>query len=170
MEALEALYESYKTPVYRLAYSLTKSRESAEDITQDTFLRIQEKAGMYRYNSSEAAWIYTIARNLSHDLLRRRRPEMPDEGELFSQLPAKDGDPEHGTYAFEDLISGLSGKEAEVVSLRILADLSFKEIGRITHTTAGACGKRYARALKKLYKEMLEDRPASAKHQLPENL
>ena len=157
MQALEALYEAYKIPVYRLAFSLTKNREAAEDITQDTFLRIQEKAGTYRFHPSEAAWIYSIARNLSYDMLRRRRPGLVEDESLLLQIPAKEGNPEQGAYAFVDLISGLSVRDAEVVSLRILADLSFKEIGRITHTTASACGKRYGRALQKLQKQMKEN-------------
>lgn len=55
MEALKELYEVYKIPVYRLAFSMIKNRDSAEDITQDTFLKIQEKAGNFHHNTSEAA-------------------------------------------------------------------------------------------------------------------
>lgn len=153
MEALRELYEAYKVPVYRLAFSMTKNRESAEDITQDTFLKIQEKAGKYHYNTSEAAWIYTIARNLARDWMRRHKPE-PLEDEKLQQIPSFEGNPENGDYVFMDLISCLSKEDTEIVSLRILAGLSFKEIGRVTHATAGACGKRYARALDKLRAEI----------------
>lgn len=154
MEALGILYEAYKTPVYRLAFSMTGSRVLAEDITQDTFLRIQEKADTYRHNTSEAAWIFTIARNLTYDALRRQRRESPEDTDSLLQLPSAEGNPEGGTYAFLDLISNLPAKDAEIVNLRILGDLSFKEIGRITKLSADACGKRYTRALNKLRREI----------------
>lgn len=158
MEALKELYEVYKIPVYRLAFSMIKNRDSAEDITQDTFLKIQEKAGNYYHNTSEAAWIFTITRNLTHDLMRKHKAE-PLEDTKLQQIPSSEGNPENGDYVFLDLIAGLSKDDAEVVSLRILAGLSFKEIGKITHATAGACGKRYARALDKLRTEMNVKRP-----------
>lgn len=154
MEALELLYEAYKTPVYRLAFCMTGNRALAEDITQDTFLRIQEKAGTYRHNTSEASWIYTIARNLTYDILRRQRQESLEDTDLLLQLPSAEGNPEAGPYAFLDLIGNLPARDAEIVSLRILADLSFKEIGQITKLSTDACGKRYARALEKLRREM----------------
>lgn len=154
MEALGILYATYKTPVYRLAFSMTGSRVLAEDITQDTFLRIQEKADTYRHNTSEASWIFTIARNLTYDALRRQRRESPEDTDSMLQVPSAEGNPEGGTYAFLDLIGNLPAKDAEIVSLRILGDLSFKEIGRITKLSADACGKRYTRALDKLRREI----------------
>ena len=154
MEALRILYEAYKTPVYRLAFSMTGSRVLAEDITQDTFLWIQEKADTYRHNTSEASWIFTIARNLTYDALRRQRRESIEDTDSLLQVPSAEGNPEGGTYAFLDLIGNLPAKDAEIVSLRILGDLSFKEIGRITKLSADACGKRYTRALNKLRREI----------------
>ena len=153
--ALAALYEAYKAPIYRLALSMTKNRDLAEDITQDTFLKIQEKAKSYRYNGSESAWIYTIARNLAYDRLRQRRADHNTEDEtLLLQIPSSEGNPENSEYLFFDLIKSLSAKDSEIVCLRILADLSFKDIGRITHASAGSCSKRYGRALDQLRMEL----------------
>lgn len=156
MDALKNLYEIYKTQVYRLAFSMTGNKELSEDITQDTFLRIQERADTYHYNTSEAAWIYAIARNLAYDMLRKRSRESYEEvdAELLELSPSKVGNPESGHYVFLDLIKTLSDKDAEIVSLRILAELSFKEIGQITNASAEACNKRYVRALSKLRKEL----------------
>lgn len=154
MEALTALYETYKIPVFRLAFSMTKNRDLAEDITQDTFLRIQEKAGTYRRHTGEAAWIYTIARNLVYDAARKGRREPLGDGGMPLELPSAEGNPESSVFVFLDLIGSLSNQDAEVVSLRILAGLSFKEIGRVMHASAGACSKRYTRALEKLRKEV----------------
>lgn len=153
MGALQSLYEMYKVPVYRLVLSITKNRDLTEDITQDTFLRIQEKAGNYRQNISEASWIYTIARNLTYDILRKRSRESYEEVDAKILPPSAIGNPENGHYAFLDLIKNLSDKDAEIVSLRIVSELPFKEIGKITNSSPEACNKRYIRALAKLREE-----------------
>lgn len=154
MEALKLLYEAYKTPVYRMALTMTGSRELAEDITQDTFLRIQEKAHMYRGAGSEAAWIHTVARNITYDVLRKKRHESCEGEEALLSVAARDGNPEEGDYPYLELIRSLSKREAELVSLRILGDLSFREIGKILNCSAASCNRRYNRALQKLRREV----------------
>jgi RNA polymerase sigma-70 factor (ECF subfamily) len=156
VNALKEVYEIYKTPVYRIALSITKNHSAAEDITQDTFLRIQEKADRYHYFTSEAAWIYTIARNITYDTLRKNKHEICEEMIYADESFTEEGNPEKGEYAFFDLIKNLSEKDAEIVRFRILADLSFKEISQITNISIKACNKRYNRALAKLRKEMEE--------------
>ena len=54
--ALEQLYAQQKTRVYRLVLSMTGDPYLAEDLTQETFLRVQESAGTYRRDISETAW------------------------------------------------------------------------------------------------------------------
>ena len=165
LQALELLYQQHKTKVYRLALSLTADPYLAEDITQETFLRIQEHAPSYRRDISETAWIVTIARNLSYDALRRRRKEVlgdpsaqaedPDShysSSLSHAISANIGASEDSlsSFYFLELLEPLTDKEKEVVSLRILADLPWNEIGKITCQSGDACRKRYTRALEKL--------------------
>lgn len=154
LQALELLYEQQKTRVYRLALSITGDSYLAEDITQETFLRVQEKAPSYRNDISEVAWILTIARNLAYDSLRRRGREIVDAEAIPSDaftLPDAD---EQSNLIFLDLIKDLSQQEKEVVCLRILSDLPWDEIGRITGQSADTSRKRYTRSLEKLRSRM----------------
>lgn len=164
MEALETLYEQHKIRVYRLALSMLSDTYLAEDVTQETFLRIQEHASSYRRNISEAAWITTIARNLSYDHLRKRSREttqsLEQESDVKSPLvtaldqqAVENADDASDLY-YLDLIAPLTPDEQEIVNLRILADLSWKEIGQITGQQADACRKRYRRALEKLERRL----------------
>lgn len=160
IHALEQLYEQYKTGVYRLALSLTADLYLAEDITQDTFLRIQEQAPSYRKNISEAAWVMTIARNLSYDSLRRRRHEVTKDLTLEEEgLSRPDEGTEHtiSDFHFLDLIKDLSDQEKDLVCLRILADLPWQEIGQIIGQSADTSRKRYERVLKKLRQQLDPD-------------
>ena len=165
-EALEKLYEQHKTGVYRLALSLTKDIYLAEDITQETFLRVQEKAGTYRRSGSEAAWLAAIARNLSYDSLRRRSRETdmnPEGGDgvtrVLDEISVREGAPdgEAGDLYFLDLLKSLNEREQEVVCLRIHSGLSWPEIGRITGEKKEASRKRYVRALLKLRNQLEEE-------------
>lgn len=164
ISALEALYEQHKVRVYRLALSMLGDTYLAEDVTQETFLKIQQHASSYRRNISEAAWIATIARNLSYDCLRRRSREISDsleqesgrESPLASALKHRAtemADSASDLY-YLDLVASLLPQEQEIVNLRILADLSWKEIGQITGQKADACRKRYRRALEKLERRL----------------
>lgn len=150
MDALAKLYEKHKTSVYRVALSLTADPYLAEDITQETFLKIQEQAVSYRKNQNESAWILTIARNLSYDCLRKRKREVSNPDEELLQLQKTFHFDETSSYFFLQIIESLSQEEKEVICLRILADLPWKEIGQILNHPADTCRKRYERALHKL--------------------
>ena len=74
-EALAALYDRFGADVYRLARRLLLSPDAAEDVTQETFLRVWRAAGSFRQGSVRA-WLVRIALNLSRDALRRDRRAM----------------------------------------------------------------------------------------------
>ena len=152
--ALEQLYAQQKTRVYRLVLSMTGDPYLAEDMTQETFLRVQESAGTYRRDISETAWVIAIARNLTYDVLRRQSREMVNETAVSSKTPVLPDTKEQSGFMFLDLIQNLPQAEKELVCLRILAELPWREIGRITGQSADASRKRYARALKKLRSEL----------------
>ena len=160
MASLEALYKQHKSRVFRLALSMLGDIHLAEDVTQETFLRIQERASTYCRDVSETAWITAIARNLSYDHLRRRDKEIshsleqaPDSRSpltnILKQHAAERTDSASDLY-YLDLVAALNTEEREIVNLRILTGLSWKEIGQIMELKADACRKRYKRALGKL--------------------
>lgn len=82
-EALSALYDRYGRLVYSLALYCVGDPETAEEITQDVFLRVWQKAGTYRAEQAKVStWLTSIARNRSIDILRQRsaRPDHNSTG------------------------------------------------------------------------------------------
>lgn len=154
IHALEVLYEQQKTRIYRFVLSMIGDSYLAEDIMQETFLRVQEQAGTYRNDISETAWIVTIARNMTYDILRRRSREIVDEKAIPPDAFVLLDTDEHSNLMFLDLIKELSQPEKEVICLRILANLPWHEIGQIIGQSAGTSRKRYARSLKKLRSQL----------------
>ena len=71
--AMEAIYESYKGMVFNLAYRYTRDRTAAEDILQDTFVKIFTHLGDVRNEETFPAWLYRIALNTCYSCLRSRK-------------------------------------------------------------------------------------------------
>ena len=143
---LENLYEKHKVGIFRYALSIVKSPQLAEDVLQDTFVKLIQQESLPMEPGKEAAWLYRVARNLCFDILRRQKKEAePVEAGYRDQL------------AFLDLIRPLSDKEKEIVSLKILGNLTHKEIAQVMGLTVHGAKKRYERAIGKLRSGMKED-------------
>jgi RNA polymerase sigma-70 factor (ECF subfamily) len=69
----EGLYAAYGQKIYNLAYRMMGNHEDAEDITQETFIQVYRHIDQFRGESQLYTWVYTIARNLCHRLLKQRQ-------------------------------------------------------------------------------------------------
>lgn len=134
---IHSLYEQHKNGIFRYILSITKNAHLAEDILQDTFMKLLS-GGVRIAPGKEQAWLYRVARNLCYDHLRRAKREL-QQSDPFVQTE------QH--FAYIDLIASLSPMEQEIVTLKIVGGLSHKEVGAVLHITAGAAQKRYERAI-----------------------
>lgn len=134
-------YERYKTGIFRYALSILKDSALAEDVLQETFLKLL--TGKYTIQEDKAqAWLYKVARNLCYDILRNRNREQ--EVRIAAVMES---------YAYIDLIASLDLSEREIVTLKIVGGLTHKEIAKIMGLTEHAAKKRYERAIHKLREE-----------------
>ena len=133
-------YEQYKTGIYRYALSILKDPHGAEDVLQETFLRLLSGKHVVREEKIQP-WLYRVARNCCYDVMRKREREQ----ELPPELPVHDGQ-----YAYIERISVLDLSDREIVTMKVLSGMTCKEIGKIMGMTASAVQKRYERAIRKL--------------------
>ena len=136
-------YEEYKTSLYRFALSILKSEEAAEDVLQEVFLRLLS-GKYYPEPGKERAYLYRCVRNLSYDEQRRRKRHLEEVTE-----PAD----KENQYAYLNLIAPLSEKEQQIVTLKIVGNLTNREIGKVMGITEQAAKKRFQRAIEKLREE-----------------
>jgi RNA polymerase sigma-70 factor, ECF subfamily len=150
------LVAAYGKKVYGIAWHMTYDRAEAEELAQDCFLKVWQN--LDRYEPTEAsllAWIAALSRNLCIDHYRRRKRE---KGFLFlsddavsTLLPATD-DPQADAVRRErvrmllDAISELPDELAEVVILRDLDGLDYREIGDLLKLADGTVKSRLNRA------------------------
>lgn len=158
-EALEKLYLLYKTKVFRMALAILDDCFLAEDVVQETFIKIQQGAGTFHFKDSEGAWIMTIARNTAIDILRKQRKEIVHE-EIEEMIDHADTSvspiEQNENEGFLDLIKKLNESEQQIVSLHLIGELKHREIARTLDMNVSAVKKRYRRAIKKIERELEE--------------
>lgn len=151
MSGLNILYENFARLLFSVAYTTTGSRETAEDVLQDTFLKIAENAVAYKHreNGSVKAWVVTICRNLSHDYLRKNVPTVEIDHNLHIKDTAADIDSD---LAFFELLSQLENEEKEIIILKLYSGFRHTEIAKILDLPPQNVRQKYKRAVDKLKK------------------
>lgn len=167
-KSFEKLMNRHKAKLFSSIFYLVRNKEQAEDIFQETFIRIINrinKGGYYKDQGKFLAWATRVARNIVIDEMRvnKRRPLVRDKKEysIMDSLKLQDDNVETKmirnqiTTQLRMLIEELPYEQREVVIMRCYGDLTFKEIAALTHenlnTTLGRM--RYAlRNLRKLVK------------------
>lgn len=146
-EVFYNLYKQHKNGIYRYILSITKDPYLAEDVLQDTFMKLLTKE-VHFISGKESAWLYKVARNRCYDILKK-------EDNYQHYLSSLEALPDQN-WKFIDLISSLTEQEQEIMSLKYIGGFSHKEIAKITGKTVHATKKCYERALQKLREEMEE--------------
>lgn len=156
-ESHEAIYRELFTPLFRYFVFRTKDKETAEDLTQATFLKflLQENRPIETLHATRL--LYTIARTLLIDHYRAyaRKSYASLEAHTIDP-PSEDASAEDVYSIHEDiayaksLLADLSDTEEEIVSLRILAEMEYRDIAETTGHSEVNVRQIYSRALKKL--------------------
>lgn len=166
--AFAELVELYKDKIYHLGYRMLNQKQEAEDIVQETFLRVYTNLDRYDENQKFSTWIYRIATNLCIDRLRKRKPsysidaEMTDgEGTVWqAMLASHEAGPEEELILSEtqqnirNAIQTLPDKYKTVVILRYLHDMSLQEIGDVLEMPVTTVKTRVHRGREYLRKKL----------------
>lgn len=168
--ALAAIVEAFSRRVFGLLFRLTGSRDTAEDLTQETFLRVVRTIDEYQHDGRFEAWLFRIASNLVRDQARQRKRRGPT---MALDAPDADGEPAAANVADSGAnepaatsvdreeerrllacIEQLPESDREILLLRHYSQLSFREIADMLNVPLGTALARAHRALQKLREEM----------------
>jgi RNA polymerase sigma-70 factor (ECF subfamily) len=163
-DALEVLYDRHAQTIYNLISRIVRNRAIADDLLQETFWQVWQKAGDFSVQGSVGAWLYRIARNKSLDQLRRQkaRPQVvptdtpaADE-ELWSQLPAGADSPEQiadqrlKQEQLHQALIELPQEQRLCLELAYFEGMSQRTIAEYTDTPLGTVKTRMRIGLEKL--------------------
>ena len=160
--ALEELYLIHFDRIYSYLHVTVSNRHDAEDLTTQTFLKMLESIGKFRWGSAPfSAWLFRIAHNLAMDHFRATRRVQPEEDvpepEPDEATSAEAGALEAiGRRSMLDLIDDLSAEQQQVLTLKFVFGFSNGEAATILAKTEGAVKSLQHRALVTLHKKLEE--------------
>ena len=159
-DTFDSLYESYHEKVFRVILRLVQNPSDAEDLTQETFLKVQRKLPNIRRPESVASWLYRVASNTSLDFLRQRaRPRnnglvlLPIEKAITapSKLPSPTAafDTTETENCVQEYVNKLPEQYRVVIVLHDLEGLPLKQVAEVMDSSLGATKVRLHRARKR---------------------
>ncbi|REK59985.1 MAG: RNA polymerase sigma factor SigW [Thermobacillus sp.] len=144
-QAFAEIVGLYQDKLYHMAFRMLGSRQEAEDVVQEAFLRVYRNLDRYDAGMKFSTWIYRIATNLCIDRLRKRKATYSLDAEStehegldgYAVIPSDDRTPESEMLLSEtqrivrQAIDTLPAKYKSVMVLRYLHDLPLQEIGEV---------------------------------------
>jgi len=173
LRAFNILVGRYKDPLVNFAFRFLGDYDAADEVAQETFIRVYRKKHAYKPVARFSTWIYTIATNLAKSELRRRkshalfslsrrRQEGDESDDRGYEIP-DDRNPADSQAArslqaeiIQEALDSIPAKYREVAVLRYVQELSYEEICEITRTNMGTVKSRLNRARLRL-QELLKD-------------
>jgi len=168
--AFELLLRRHRAPLFTFLVRMLGDKERAEDLAQETFLRIVKGAQAWEQRARFQTWLFTIARNLCVDASRRdrfRRTESldaqgpDDEPAMVDSVPGHEIDPARGAQSarlrplLQKALLGLPPEQREVFILREQTGVAFKEIAEILVVNENTVKSRMRYAIEGLRKALI---------------
>jgi RNA polymerase sigma-70 factor (ECF subfamily) len=166
-DALEELYLIHFDRIYGYLHVSVGNRHDAEDLTTQTFLKMLESIGKFRWQSAPfSAWLFRIAHNLAMDHFRATKRWQPEE-EVPEPPPDESTSAEAGALesigqkSMLELIEDLSPEQQQVLTLKFVFNFANAEAATILGKTEGAIKSLQHRALVSLQKQLEKRAPSS---------
>ncbi len=164
---MRAAVDRFAGPLTRYAMTITGNLESAQDVVQDTFVKLCAE-DRSKVDSRLAPWLFTVCRNRAWDVQRKlKRMDPLSETEMRAQAseapsPALVAERRETAGHVLQLMARLPQKQQEVVRLKFQNDLSYQEISEVTHLSVSHVGVLIHTALKMLRQQMQKEQGAAA--------
>ena len=148
--AFESIYETTKHAVFAMAISVIKDRQYAEDIMQESYMKMVKNIEQYDPNQSFMNWLLTITKHTAIDYYHNMKHEIAIDPTDGSALFSSKDTPIEKRLEAEYYLSMLDDDSLQVVMLKIVADLTFKDIAELLEKPIGTITWIYYEAMKKM--------------------
>lgn len=150
-KAFEIVYENTKKGVFSMIISITNNKAATEDLMQDTYIKMIQRIKQYKRGRNFYAWLLQIAKNTALDYYRKEKRMFvvdPQENEQLFEGSHND----QNNYMVMDMIKSLTDEEQQIVLLRTVSNVKYKDIAKSLDKPIGTILWLYNRAIKKLQK------------------
>jgi len=167
--AFVGIYNRYKSGVYAFCLKMLLDSEQAQDVTQETFVRVYENRARLMKTSSFKSWLFTIARNQCLNSIRRssRHVAMDEEAErklISPDTPITSMEKNEQIRFITRFLESLKPEYREVIILREYQNLSYEEIAAVTRSSISAIKSRLFKARRKLAVVISDQRARQAEN------
>ena len=149
-EALKEIYNKCNKIVYSIAFSILKNRDNSEDIVQIVFMKIMNMSKDLLPIKNEMSWIYSLTKNETLNYIRKQKDLVNIEEAYFLLEEDKEIEKIIEKDSYNNLIKKLPEKDREIISLKILSNMSFREISNLLNMPIGTVQWRYYTSLHSL--------------------
>ncbi len=143
----EKLYEQYGNLVYKIAFSIVKNREQSEDIKQIVFLKIWKIEKDKLPARNEASWLYSITKNETLNYIKKQKDTISLDDIYYITVEDKELNKIIDKESYNKILDRLESKEQEIISLKILGNLSFQEIAQMLDEPVGTIKWKYYKSI-----------------------
>jgi RNA polymerase sigma-70 factor (ECF subfamily) len=151
--ALEELVRSFQAPVWRFLRHLLGDATLAEDVAQETFVRMYQRLGSFRHQAKFSTWLLQIARNAGVDALRRRARQL----RVVEAAPRPPGGSDPAARAeLQAAVGGLKPRLREALLLVEVLGLTYREAATVLRVPEGTAKSRVFTAREQLWQWMAE--------------
>lgn len=161
--ALCTLFDRHHRALYHFIFRYTREPGASEDLLQETFIRVMRNAVTYRPEAKFTTWLFTLARNLSIDFLRRKKREIAHANNQSDEDGVSAISPHHMVEQSElqrvlmTALEQIPEEQREVFLLREIGDLSFVEIAELLGCPENTVKSRMRYATAKLRSLLFEN-------------
>jgi RNA polymerase sigma-70 factor (ECF subfamily) len=154
--ALAAVYQEFSQGVFAYCLKILADRQLAEDVVQETFLKVRQHAQSIQRNESFKSWVFRIARNEALMQLRKKRSngQIEDESVWSEETPHQQFVALERTEIVNRLLDNLKHGYREVLVLLAYEGMSYSEIASVTGATESSVKSRIFRARKEMIEKM----------------
>ena len=161
MNEFDEIYRNYAQKLYKFVLKLSADETTAEDVVQTTFLKAIESADKFSGKCSVYTWLCTIAKNEYYNLMKKKENknisaddnfDFPDNTDIYDNLEDRES-----SLRIHKAIHKMNEPYREILTLRIMGELSFSQIGAIFEKSENWARVTFFRAKNKLVEMLKED-------------
>lgn len=157
-QAYRFIIDTYKNPIYNTILRMAKNPQTAQDLTQEVFMKAYEQLPKFKLEGSFKAWLYRLATNHCIDFFRKKSNQVIFE-QFEDRVSSNELEPEvvllkkESERRIERIVANLPTDERSIVLMRYVNELSYEEIGALLGLTKTEIGNKLFRAKQKMRKQ-----------------
>lgn len=164
--AFAALYTRHKSTVFNVAMRVVNTPEDAENVVQETFIKVNRNLRGFQGKSQFSTWLHTIAKNtaLNYKAHEQRRPQSSgtdptDLTEIATSSPQSDFEHDELKATLDRALASLNDELKQTLLLVVNSGMSYEQVAEITAVPVGTVRSRVFRARQGIDKFLLENLP-----------